>query len=385
MAENFPVLTATMSTYSFIAYAFPIGTDAKLMKGVLSDLLNSKAIGLPPQELLWAAATGVIASGSARADNDSLIDWNAALVFVCREAGSGKYTVVVRGTNPFSWPSWKLEDLDTGSKVAWKSASNIGADCGSISQATCTALKTHLALMDGGLKLFDFLDAHLPSMKTLNFTGHSLGGCVSPVLALKYKEHLESKKFTSPALSLYSYAGPSPGDADFAGYMNESFADFNVVSFLRDKKDIVPHIWNLHDMNEIGQLYEHCPATSTVLSILGFFKKRVGSMNYQHAFPGFEPLILEEIIQQIFTLDALKHAVDDDRLKPFIASVTADLERNGIKLDKQDGAECGNTILWFLFAGCMHVAPYLILCGSEAQAELLDKVIKPQYFQGILG
>jgi hypothetical protein len=154
---------------------------------------------------------------------------------------------------------------------------------------------------------------------------------------------------------------------------------------LRDKKDIVPHIWNLKNMNVIGQLYSLCPATSTVLSMLEFFKTRVANMDYRHAFPGFQPLILEELIIHIFGMDALKAAVDHDRLKPFIATVTAAMARNGIKVDDRDSGECGATILWFLFAICMHVVPYLTLCGDKAQTELLETVIKPDYFQGILG
>jgi len=385
MIKIFPPLTATMCTYSFIAYAYPNGTDETDMKDRLNKLLNYEPIGLPKQELLWAAVTDVIMTEGAAAAADTSTDSNVALVYVCREAGSADYTVVVRGTNPFSWPSWKLEDLDAGSKVAWQSEFDPSADCGSISQATGTALATHLALNDGDQNLFDYLDSQLPFIKSLNFTGHSLGGCVSPVLALKYKEHLESNDFARPALSLYSYAGPSPGDAVFAKYMKKSFRDFAVVSFLRDKKDIVPHIWNLKNMSVIGQLYDLCPATSTVLSMLKFFNKRVENMDYKHAFPGFQPLILEELIIRIFGLDALEAAIDNDNLKPLIAAVTADLARNGIKVDDRDGGECGKTILWFLFAICMHVAPYLILCSGEAQEELLEKVIKPEYFQGILG
>jgi alpha-beta hydrolase superfamily lysophospholipase len=87
--------------------------------------------------------------------------------------------------------------------VAWP-----GAADACISGGTATGLANLWALTDAdGVAL----PAAIPAGASLTVTGHSLGGTLAPVVALKLAEAAPGR-----AITAVSFAGMTPGDAGFA-------------------------------------------------------------------------------------------------------------------------------------------------------------------------
>jgi hypothetical protein len=73
-------------------------------------------------------------------------------------------------------------------------------------------------------------------------TGHSLGGCLASVLAPSLAQQVGSAK----NFKVYTFAAPSAGNQDFAGYYNRLFTDAAAASTayrVFNDLDIVPESW----------------------------------------------------------------------------------------------------------------------------------------------
>jgi Lipase (class 3). len=372
-----------MCSYALASIAYPWGDDVGAMKIEMDVVLN--CLGHGAVKVVW----GGIAPASALVPGDTS-GWNAALVMVAHKLETQKYIVIVRGTNPLSWDSWKLEDFDVCKKRAWNDAD---ASEGEISNATHRALSIHSGLSDGGVALLPFLQgivARDPAA-TISFTGHSLGGCMAPVLALKFAEIADIQR---SRLSVYAYAGPTPGDAVFASYMtsffagSKGFAGFDTVSFVRDSADVVPHAWNDGDLEKVKSLYPDCPATAAVLKLIEYVQGLVAEDDYQQAFPGFIPILSElELIADVAPLlspDYLAALAKDSESLQIGAWLQRELPRIGALTQEQLASGAFDTLSWFFCAMLMHVLPYLALCLPGAQSVLFEKVLAPCYFKGRL-
>jgi len=375
--KDLPPRTAEMCSYSLAAIAYPLGGNVAAMKLEMDILLNS--LGHGALKVIW----GGIAPASTLAPGDAS-EWNAALVIVVHKLGTHDYIVVSRGTNPLSWNSWKLEDFDVCTKVPWNSGDT---SKGAVSNATNTALSIHLGLSDGGKQLMQFLQGLASSDPdaTFSFTGHSLGGCMAPVLALRFAELSGIKR---SRLSLYAYAGPTPGDAAFAAYMTSVFVSFALVSFVRDTEDVVPHAWNVGDLDLTTSLYPIRPATNAVLKLVKYVQDCVSNNNYTHAYPGFIPILheieLNEDIAKILDEGRLMSMSRESAALQTSAWIKKELVRIDAFTEEEVLSGFLDTLAWFLCVMCMHVLPYLALCLAGAQSILFEKVIKPYYFKGHL-
>jgi hypothetical protein len=87
-------------------------------------------------------------------------------------------------------------------------------------------------------------------------TGHSLGGGLSPVVALSLKDNMAywnaAKTFT---VTTYPFAGQSPGNAGFASYFNTTIGANN-FNGKYNTLDAVPHGFQTSMMQEISTLYD---------------------------------------------------------------------------------------------------------------------------------
>lgn len=157
------------------------------------------------------------------------IVWNGKQTIDCNYAfvaqnSNGDYALAIRGSvtpeNFDSWDvfaNWVLEDLDVITMTQWAFASTPKP---LISTGSSIAFANLLFMTDTlGSNQFitDFLLANtVDSGKQLIITGHSLGGNIASVFASYYVEILKKKSQSISNISLYTFAAPAAGNADFA-------------------------------------------------------------------------------------------------------------------------------------------------------------------------
>jgi hypothetical protein len=180
------------------------------------------------------------------------------MMYVVRDTGSpSTLAVVVRGTNSSAVLDWLVEDLEVVRQVPW-SWGGAPADA-KISRATSEGLKILQTLTaEGGpapgQTLLQFLEQEAGSHATglnLYVTGHSLGGALSPALALWLSESLGDKA----RISVYPLAGPTPGNAAFAKFYDDSAVGAN-TDRMWNPYDIVPLAWEHETMGTWADLYQ---------------------------------------------------------------------------------------------------------------------------------
>ena len=173
---------------------------------------------------------------------------------------SSHFVVVVRGTNFSAVLDWLVEDFDVVDQVAWITNKAHGKPQGRpmISKATSEGLHILQEIAPGsgpyqGQNILTFLNnqaKELPSGLQIDVTGHSLGGALSPALALWLAEQME----TPVQISVYPLAGPTPGNADFVAYYESVLG--SSTHRLWNPYDVVPLAWNHETMGRMADLYE---------------------------------------------------------------------------------------------------------------------------------
>jgi hypothetical protein len=144
--------------------------------------------------------------------------------------------------------------------------------------------------------LLGFL-THEPSSQAIHVTvsGHSLGGALAPVLALWLENNRGSWDGSGKStLTVYTFAGTTPGNKAYADYLNSLFIGDSLV-VINNTLDIVPHAWNLNTMDEIPHLYGSDIPLCGVLADLyytylrpraGLEYTRLGKPEQQQSFTG---------------------------------------------------------------------------------------------------
>jgi hypothetical protein len=354
--------SALLSRMSFAAYSYLFGDSTSKMIDNLYDGL--KLFGVSNQRIVWAATT----------TEDVCLSVNKALVYVTQNTSqTNEYSVIVRGTNPFSFvESWCKQDFDVGYTVPWTSVSPASpAKDALISRATATSIQIHLGLSYGGQDLFTFLCGLLAAGNTINFAGHSLGGLMAPVLALLFYENNQEQLPANLGFTVCSLAGPSAGNAAFAKRLEAVFnaPPFIAKNFIRFDLDIAPRVWVKKDMDLAFGFYDFflfkVPMTSITRYLLGGFMGLVHDIDYQQPYPGSRMLNLDDRYAPL--AQACREAF---RASPAFARMDATLRQTagGASSELQLILE---TLEWLLVAGCMHVFPYWVeFLADEAIPEL---------------
>lgn len=132
-----------------------------------------------------------------------------------------------------------------------------------IANGTATGISTLLTVANPASQqtIIEFLATVLPSSR-LVFTGHSLGGALSPAVALAL---LKAGLLQNAAGNVFVYptAGPSPGNEPFAALFAGAFplitdgpAPYQMLNGnLANTEDIVPLAWDVDSLNTIPTLY----------------------------------------------------------------------------------------------------------------------------------
>jgi hypothetical protein len=196
-------------------------------------------------------------------------------------AGNDVYVVAVAATNVNSLYDIFTEDAAQGrpdiTLTAWPYALPAGTATPNVTLGTLDGVGYLLAMTDsGGQTLQAFLGGIKdPSKATLIFTGHSLGGALSPALALAlFAETLDTSDWG--AVYLYPTAAPTVGDANYATLWNSVFPVASDSSgetwnqIVWNTLDVVPQAWAL--LGNLNTLYPSsdipCPSGSCLANVL---------------------------------------------------------------------------------------------------------------------
>jgi hypothetical protein len=192
---------------------------------------------------------------------------NAMVVYRGTSAGEPVYVVGIAATNAGSRFDQEEEDRKVGSTVpfdgngAW------------IATGTSEGVQILKGMTDpAGGSLQSFLESQAAPQATLIFAGHSLGGALSPTLALDLVVNQRLARTKWKDVFVYPSAGPTPGNQAFRDLFADTFAqqaaaeawnawNMDVVNSL----DMVPRAWS--QLPTLPKLYEY-PAADAEVRVL---------------------------------------------------------------------------------------------------------------------
>jgi hypothetical protein len=201
------------------------------------------------------------------------------------------YVVAIAATNPSSLYDWETEDFSVAEVVNWNTydpsnvvTSEYNDKDPYISKGTATGVGILLGLISPetaaspNTTLQKFLAQVQTETETaIIFCGHSLAGALSPTLALYLKENNQLDAFSVSLV--YPTAGPTPGEAAFAGLFNSTFpplpsgwlsqtGDYQSWNTMHwNDLDVVPHAWPKADLELIADLYGASPNKLTAFAL----------------------------------------------------------------------------------------------------------------------
>ena len=198
------------------------------------------------QQMIDGINVGLQSAGYA----DWSVAWGPALdqersnmMYAAANTAGDQVAVSVRGTDWSFWLDW-VEDLDNFLPLTPYSLFGVPVEPNvKIAQGTGDGLAILLALNDRTSDLRSFITTKAQTAQVL-VTGHSLGGCLAAALAPCIAAWLGG----AARMSVYTFAAPSPGNAEFAGYYNGLFlaaqpATANTAFRFYNSLDVVPNGW----------------------------------------------------------------------------------------------------------------------------------------------
>lgn len=234
------------------------------------------------------------------------------MMFVVRHLHQkGTYAIVVRGTNPTSLSNWLLEDFAVERLVPWRYGKphpqlDAGISLGTaIGLTALQNMRATASVPGSGLDLVEFLIGELLKNRSnhinLYITGHSLGGTLTPAMAMWLHDirkpiHGEGSWDEDDRVRIHAYpvAGLTPGNAGFAKYFDKHFAPSatNCCERIWNYLDVAPHCWDETLMADLPTLYEPYgiePLPWEKIAIDAATKAGKG-MGYKHVVPNAKPM-----------------------------------------------------------------------------------------------
>jgi Lipase (class 3) len=203
-------------------------------------------------------------------------------VFVARNGSTNDYVIAIAGTDPVSAADWIFEDFLVATTVPWFLEISYEPRP-RISLGTFNGLTILLNiappcdLPGNGMKLVKFLHT-LTRQGPVNLytTGHSLGGALAPSLTLALDDLRLLWDLRGDATFYpFAFAGPTPGDANFAAYFNQKFPQG--LQRVWNALDIVPHAWDTMHLEELPTIYgQSLPAVADAVKLILRFIEPIG-------------------------------------------------------------------------------------------------------------
>lgn len=393
----------------FEAYANKVITE------VFSNASVKNLIG--EWELVWGPVVNQ-EPNSKVADNAMYVAQN--------RSNSNDIVVAISGTNPISKYGWVYEDFRINPMQEWPFM-KIDPQA-KISNGTMLGLNVLMQMVDVKNKqtITDFLKERVNSNTSnllVTITGHSLGGALSPALALALKNLQGNKNSWDPEttanIAVLPSAGPTSGNKDWANYFDTQLG--NSTTRIWNKIDIVPHAWELDMLNEITTLYVPEIPESKFIKLVAKFAKansiKAGNMhqirddveglpgivdieillNISNIIEMLEDIIANKLIELLAKEKGLK-PIEVVLIKEFIAELIKLLNHKlksvetitkahlkpiqlqaGSKLRAHSTHISENFINFLDFlvqAGYQHTSAYAKLVGTNLFADLVSEIKK---------
>jgi hypothetical protein len=337
---------------------------------------------------------------------------------------SSEFVVAISGTNPISAYGWIVEDAMLVPTVPWTYNSANSASTGKITKGTNTGLKVLLnTLTDDGLSLSEFLARQVANQAkplSITLTGHSLGGALSPVVALALLDTqgipvAEANGWdpdSTTSIRVQPSAGPTPGNQTWRNYYDNALG--TVTDRLWNAIDMVPHAWQLSMLAEIPTLYVPTIAESSLvkklLTLAEVNSTLAGNMQQicpsTRSLPGkvdtsenitlrdfevlLETLIANEIIDKLglpkLDQSLIKQLIDDwikhlnkqaDSNKCLHeGAILLELEQKALALLKDLWSDFSDFIDFLKQAAYQHTTAYSILLGTQTFESIVEVIKK---------
>ncbi len=170
-----------------------------------------------------------------------------------------QFVIAISGTNPYEISDWVFEDLLVGQTLPWTFGSPPSGAAISMSAGISLSVLQNLRPCHGvkgeNLRLIDFLK-NTAGISGVTITGHSLGGEMASTTALWLADTQgdlwDTRK--QARVSAYTFAAPTAGNAIWANYFHQQLGDN--AHRIWNSLDVVPHVWQVSDLNRIPNLYE---------------------------------------------------------------------------------------------------------------------------------
>ena len=240
----------------------PAELEAYAQKIITATLANPAIQTLIGQwDLAWGPAV-YQAPGSDVADN--------AFYIVQNKVTPSEFVIAISGTNPISRYGWIDEDFLINPLQPWPFGDTSQNADVKISNGTHIGLTVLLALKNANQKTaLDYLASQTSTLGALNITvtGHSLGGALSPAMALAMHDLQNTPTSWDPAgssqIAVVPSAGPAAGNQDWAKYYDQRLAAS--TTRLWNNIDMVPHAWEVSLLSKIPTLYSPAIPASVLI------------------------------------------------------------------------------------------------------------------------
>ncbi|MGH1384132.1 lipase family protein [Kordia sp.] len=297
----------------------------------------------------------------------------------------------IAGTNINSPYGWFVEDFSVQKTVSWELVTG-APNSGNISNGTHIGLNILLNMtnkedssMLTALKNFLHDNSHLQDVQVA-VAGHSLGGALSPTLALYLvdkKNDWDPENKTS--VGAFPTAGPTPGDEGFASYYEKQIAA-NKIYYLSQHNalDVVPHAWEKGDLEKIPTIYEEYikqPSDANPAETLTGTLATVAALNALSAknIAGI-PVNRYKQISPSTTLQGSFNTTIDDKISKKLKYIRLVLP---LALGKY-AAYLRNLVRFAAQAGTQHVTAYYSLLDVETFMDAYKEILNNNKPSGLV-